>query len=372
MAWGGARATTPPQYSGTEREPFYGVHQAGIATRPQAHATLIGLDLADSVDRVRLAGLLKVWTTDAARLTQGKPTLSSTEPEMTPLPSRLTVTVGFGPGVFTATGLEDRAPSWLRPLPPFAVDRLDAAWAQTDLLLQLCGDDPLSIAHAQRELLKNVRTLVQVQWVQTGFRRARGSEPSNTTMRNLMGQVDGTVNLNPAIDFDTAVWDDGARQPWLAGGTSMVLRRIRMDLDTWDELDRPARELTIGRNLSNGAPLTGTREDDEPDMKATDAFGIPVMPPGSHVARARPAHVGERFFRRAYNYDDPPLPGELSNSGLIFATFQRDVDAQFLPVQQRLAEHDALNQWTTPIGSAVYAIAPGVQEGTYLGSTLLG
>ena len=30
-------------------------------------------------------------------------------------------------------------------------------------------------------------------------------------MRNLMGQVDGTVNIAPGtVDFDRLVWDDGA------------------------------------------------------------------------------------------------------------------------------------------------------------------
>lgn len=61
----------------------------------------------------------------------------------------------------------------------------------------------------------------------------------------------------------------------------------------------------------------------------------------------------------------------MSNSGLIFASYQRDIDSRFLPVQQRLAEFDALNEWTTPIGSAVYVIPPGTAPGRYLGQTLL-
>ncbi|MFC9767953.1 Dyp-type peroxidase, partial [Rhodococcus jostii] len=81
-------------------------------------------------------------------------------------------------------------------------------------------------------------------------------------------------------------------------------------------------------------------------------------------------HNGERFHRRGYNYDDPPVIGEVSNSGLIFVSYQRDIDTQFLPVQRRLAEFDALNQWTTPIGSAVYAIPPGALPGGYLAQTL--
>lgn len=104
---------------------------------------------------------------------------------------------------------------------------------------------------------------------------------------------------------------------------------------------------------------------------AIDRFGIPVIPPFSHIARARHTHDGERIFRRAYNYDDPPAPGSVSNSGLLFASYQRDVLTQFLPIQRRLAEFDALNEWTTPIGSAVFAVLPGVVDDGYLGRSLL-
>ena len=40
-------------------------------------------------------------------------------------------------------------------------------------------------------------------------------------------------------------------------------------------------------------------------------------------------------------------------------------------MQQRLAEADALNEWITTIGSAVFAILPGVDDGEYLGQRLL-
>ncbi|MEV0945570.1 Dyp-type peroxidase [Rhodococcus sp. NPDC049939] len=363
------RAHTP-EYGGLT-EPFHGIHQSGIATSPQANAQFVGVDLREGTDRSTLSGLLKVWTEDAARLTRGEPALADTEPELASTPARLTITVGLGPGVFAAADTLDRQPAWLRPLPVFAIDRLDDnAWGQTDLLLQVCADDRVTVAHAVRVLIKNVRSLVTVRWSQRGFQHARRSRPEGTTMRNLMGQVDGTTN--PGTDeFDSLVWDDGSSHPWLAGGTSLVLRRIRMELDTWEEIDRHGRELTVGRTLDTGAPLTGTDEHDEPDFAATDRYGIPVIPPTSHIARARPTHDGERFHRRAYNYDDPPEPGQVSNSGLIFASYQRDIDSQFLPVQERLAQIDALNEWTTPIGSAVYAIPPGAAPGRYIGQTLL-
>ncbi|SNQ49443.1 hypothetical protein FRACA_3300004 [Frankia canadensis] len=37
-----------------------------------------------------------------------------------------------------------------------------------------------------------------------------------------------------------------------------------------------------------------------------------------------------------------------------------------------LAELDLLNEWVTPIGSAVFAIPPGCAAGGFVGETLLG
>ncbi len=368
IGWGAAgfpRAAPEPD-AAADVVAFHGPHQAGIATPPPAHVAFTGFDLAPGVERADIIGLLRIWTDDAHRLTQGDPALADTEPELAASPARLTITVGFGPGLFTAAGIPDRSPSWLRPLPAFPIDRLDPAYTGADLVLQICAEEATTVAHATRVLAKHVRSLVRVRWVQRGFRDA----PPGRTPRNLMGQLDGTVGI-AAADFDRLIWDDGAKTPWLAGGTGLVLRRIAMDLDTWDELDTDGRELTVGRRISDGSPLTGTGEHDEPDLAAVDRNGIPVIPPGSHIARARHTHDGERFLRRGFNYDEPPAPGQVSNSGLLFVAYQRDVDTQFLPVQRRLAEFDALNEWTTPIGSAVFVIPPGVPgPGHYVGEPL--
>lgn len=366
LAFTGDRPTETPAAAITE--PFHGTHQAGIETDAQSQVVFVAFDLRPGTDRDDIIGILKIWTDDAARLTDGRPALGDTEPELAQRPARLTVTAGLGPAIFTVAGLEHRRPSWLRPLPPFPIDRLESTWSDGDLLLQICADEATTVSHAVRVLCKSVASLVAVRWVQRGFRNAA----PGATPRNLMGQVDGTVNIASAsTDFTRLVWDDGAAQPWLAGGTSLVLRRIAMKLDTWDEIDPEGRELTVGRTIATGAPLTGTREFDEPDFAAVNAHGIPVIPESSHIARAHHTHDGERFLRRGYNYDDAPGPGQTSNSGLLFAAYQRDVDTQFLPVQQRLAEFDALNVWTTPIGSAVFVIPPGVRSpGGYLGQSL--
>jgi dye decolorizing peroxidase len=184
--------------------------------------------------------------------------------------------------------------------------------------------------------------------------------------------VDGTVNPQPGSDdFEGVVWADESAG-WLAGGTTMVVRRIQFDLDGWDAVDRRDRELAIGRRLSDGAPLTGGDEHTPADFDATDASGLPTIPEFAHIRRARPVRPEQRFLRRGYSYDEPAAStSEISDSGLIFCSFQADVGRQFIPVQRRLAELDLLNTWTTPIGSAVFAIVPGVQDGDWLGSSLL-
>jgi dye decolorizing peroxidase len=371
---GNAQSATALDGFGSRTEPFFGVHQSGVATPPQAHALFVGLNLTPQFGRSprdTLAAVLRLWSADAARLTQGTPALADTEPELARRPARLTVTVGLGPSVFDRCGLEHRRPSSAAELPTFTTDRLEPRWCGGDLLLQICADDPVVIAHASRVLLKNVRAMTSHRWRQSGFRNAHGSDASGGSMRNLMGQVDGTANVHDPAGFDRNVWDAGADQPWFSGGTVLVLRRIRAEMDTWDELDRSSKELTVGRRLDTGAPLTGRLESDEPDLSAT-AEGIPVIPPNAHIALARHRTDNEQFLRRPYNFDDPPSVGQTTDSGLIFAAFQRNPATQFTPVQRRLAAADALNPWITTIGSAVFAILPGAPDGGYIGQSLLG
>jgi dye decolorizing peroxidase len=370
---GAARSATAPTGFGSSVEPFHGPHQAGVATAPQAHALFLALDLRSDGSRSprdALAAVLRLWTADAARLTQGRPALADTEPELAEQPARLTVTVGLGPTAFDRTGLGRLRPPTATEPPAFRTDRLDPRFCGGDLLLQICADDPVAVSHASRVLLKNVRAMATQRWRQRGFRNAHGADASGGTMRNLMGQLDGTANLHDQAAFDRLVWDGGEAQRWFAGGTVLVLRRVRAEMDTWDELDRNSKELVVGRRLDTGAPLTGRHETDEPDLTAT-AGGIPVIPPNSHVALARHRNDGEQFLRRPYNYDDPPPADRTTDSGLLFAAYQRDPATQFVPVQQRLAEGDALNEWTTTVGSATFAVLPGIAEGEYLGQELL-
>ncbi|MDY5785747.1 Dyp-type peroxidase [Corynebacterium sp.] len=342
---------------------FDGEHQAGVDTPTQASINLVGFDLKEGVDKRAVVRLMRVWTEDARALCSGRAPLGGLEPEMSEWPANLTITVGFGERIFdiAAPGAK---PAWLHDIPALTRDELRPEWSQTDLVLQICSDDPVMCAWAMRHMTRSGMDYARTTWVQQGFMNAFGAIPKGRTPRNLFGQVDGTVNPRSADAYAEQVWID--EPAGMAGSTSMVVRRIAMNLDTWELLDRPSREQAIGRSLVDGAPLTGGDEFTAPDMDATDDYGLPVIDRGSHMARAMPPadHPEQRFKRRPYNYNLPPEPGSehLSNAGLIFIAYQRNPDIQFTPVLQRLDASDRLNAWITHIGSAVYWVPPGTRD----------
>jgi dye decolorizing peroxidase len=369
-----AAAPTPvtvPTAAGTETVAFHGRHQAGITTAPvQAHAAFVALDLRPGTDAAGVARLLRLLTDDAERLTGGSPPLGAEDPEPAELPSRLTVTFGFGPGLFDAIGRAALCPAVVRALPAFATDRLDPRWCGGDLLLQVCSDDPLPLSYAVRRLVRDARSAATVRWTQHGFGPARGSEPPGTTPRNLFGQRDGSKNPEPGAELDGAVWvRDGP--DWLVGGSMLVLRRIRMDLDVWDDFGRAGKELSVGRQLGSGAPVTGGSEFDEVDPLALDDSGSAAVPGAAHALRAKARTPAERMLRRAFSYDDGPSADGVPEAGLLFAAYQADAATAFVPVQARLAESDVLNLWVSHTGSATFVVPPGCRPGEFVGQRLL-
>ncbi|MFN8073965.1 MAG: Dyp-type peroxidase [Kineosporiaceae bacterium] len=366
-----AGAQAPPGASATVA--FHGRHQPGVTTLPaQSHAHFVALDLRRGSTRADLLRLMRLLTDDAARLMEGRSPLAADEPELAGLPSRLTVTVGFGAGVFDLLERGADCPPVVRDMPAFATDRLEERWSGGDVLLQVCADDPVPVSFAIRRLVRDAREVATVRWSQRGFGPARGSEPFGTTPRNLMGQRDGSANPRPGAEADAVVWAGEQAPDWYRDGTTLVLRRIRMDLDTWDDLDRFTKEIAIGRRLSDGTPLTGGDEFAVPDPTATGADGLPVLDPKTHAVLARHRDASERMLRRGYSYDDGPGPDGRVDAGLLFAAFQPDAAAAFVAVQRRLAAADALNTWTTHVGSAAFVIPPGCAPGEVLGQSLIG
>ncbi|EFL24762.1 tat-translocated enzyme, partial [Streptomyces himastatinicus ATCC 53653] len=230
-----ATRNTPSPLSsvGSTTVPFHGKHQAGITTPLQAHGHLIAFDLAPGANRKQAAALLRRWSRTARELTEGKAPADDTGIALDAGPSSLTVTFGFGRSFFAKAGLKDRLPQALAPLPDFASDALDAKRSNGDLWIQIGANDGLVAFHALRALQREAGEVARLRWQMNGFNRTPGATGHPMTVRNLMGQVDGTNNPKPEEpDFDRRIFVPDKGDPaWMAGGSYAVVRRVRMLLD---------------------------------------------------------------------------------------------------------------------------------------------
>ena len=350
-------------------EEFFGKHQNGIELELQTFTNFVAFDINADVDKAAMLRWMSVLTDNFARLSIGKPVLADAQPQLALGPARLTFTVGFGPSLFKKLGLENKAPDSFKNLPSFKIDKLQSEYSEGDVLIQVSSDDPVVLSHAVRAIVRDSMAFATVRYSQQGFSNAQGVSPSGTRQRNLMGQVDGTDN--PALnssDFKRIVWIENGPD-WAVGGTILVLRRIAMHLDTWDRLGRTDKESVIGRNLANGAPLGKTYETDVPDFEQRSKSGLTVIPQFAHIRRATPSNPNERFFRRPFNYEVGVSAEGTPDVGLLWTAYMRNME-QYIPVQTRLAGFDLLNQWTTPIGSSVFAIASGIKPGEIIAEKL--
>jgi len=370
---------------GTGSVPFYGEHQAGIATPAQDRLHFAAFDLVDP-SPTALRELLQEWSAAAAEMTAGQMVGDANSVQLAPpddtgetvglLPSRLTVTFGFGPRLFErrSLGLAGKRPAALRGIPPLPADELNAGESGGDLCVQACSDDPQVAFHAVRNLARIGRGTVVMRWSQLGFGRTASTSRSQETPRNLMGFKDGTANIKAEDKeaMDRFVWVGSEGPAWMRGGTYLVARRIRMLLEIWDRSPLADQERTIGRDKYRGAPLGGSEEFEPLDLEA-QKDGRPVIPVDAHVRLASAsANDGERILRRGYSFTDgvDESLGELE-AGLFFISFQRDPD-QFVTIQRRLGSLDSLNEYIKHVGSAVFAIPPGARSSGYVGETLLG
>ena len=283
-------------------------------------------------------------------------------------PGHLTVTIGYGPSLFDDRfGLADRRPEALRELPGFLGDDLDPARSGGDIVIQACSDDPQVAVHAVRNLVRLGFGVVSVRWSQLGFGRTSSTSQAQVTPRNMFGFKDGTANIKSedTAALDEHVWVAPADVPgaaaWLAGGSYLVARRIRMHIEIWDRTPLMEQEQIVGRDKKVGAPLGRKAEFDEPDFAAPGTDGEPRIPVTAHVRLAHHSTLGGvRILRRGYNFTDGTDGQGHLDAGLFFLAFMRDVHRQFVPMQRALARSDVMNEYIEHTGSAVFACPPGL------------
>jgi deferrochelatase/peroxidase EfeB len=386
--FGIARASEPDAAEAAAATvPFYGPHQAGIGTAAQDRLAFAAFDVTTR-DAGELARLLGSWAAAAAELTRGRPIGAvQTSPHAPPIDTgeamglsaaRLTITVGFGPSLFDDRfGVASDRPAALAEIPPLPGDALQPARSGGDLCVQACADDPTVAFHAIRNFARLARGTAVMRWSQLGFGRTSSTSSAQQTERNLLGFKDGTNNIKAedAAAMSRYVWvGKDTDQAWMAGGSYLVARRIRMLIESWDTDFLADQERVFGRSKTSGAPLTGRHEFDPVDLAAT-RDGAPVIPPDAHIRLAAPAsNGGQRILRRGYSYTDGIDPDTgLLDAGLFFLCFQRDPRRQFVPIQRRLGRFDALNEYIRHTGSALFAVPPGLSgPGDWWGRSLFG
>jgi deferrochelatase/peroxidase EfeB len=368
---------------------FLGPHQAGIATAQQSHTYFMAFDLI-AAKRDEVADLLRAWTEMAARLTAGQTARPMGADLAAPGadsadalgldPAQLTMTFGFGAGLFTKEGVDRyglaaRRPEALIDLPRFNGDQLVPAASGGDLSVQACANDPQVAFHAVRQLATRAYGVADVRWAQSGFL----SKPANGgTPRNLMGFIDGTQR---PTDLRKIVWAGDEAPAWMRGGTYLVTRRIRMALEHWDRTNVSFQEQTMGRHKYSGAPLGLKAETDPLRLERNDKDGNPIIPENAHVRLANAAtNDGAQILRRGYSYNDgvnftaerwPPWrQGMEYDSGLFFLCYQRDPRTGFARIFANMAKFDMLNQFVTHVGGGLFACPPGARPGEFIGQSL--
>ncbi|MDA4894817.1 iron uptake transporter deferrochelatase/peroxidase subunit [Streptomyces sp. MS2A] len=363
---------------------FFGAHQAGITTPVQDHLHFASFDMMPRADRDDLIALLQDWSYAASRMTQGLE-VSATgavggSPEAPPddtgeaqgLPaSHLTITIGFGPTLFENEegdrfGIADRRPAELQRLPAFLGDDLDPARSDGDLCVQACADDPQVAVHAIRNLSRIAFGRARLRWSQLGFGKTSRTSSDQATPRNLFGFKDGTANIlaDDRAALEAHVWVGREDEPsWMVGGSYLVARRIAMLIETWDRVRLAEQDRIIGREKGSGAPLSGGDEFTAP------SFASAAIDAHAHVSLAHPTrNDGIRILRRGYNYVDGNNELGRLDAGLFFLSYQRS-PAQFVSLQRRLST-DLLNEYIRHVGSGIWAIPAGPDEGSFVGAAL--
>lgn len=383
-------------------EPFWGQHQSGVLTPPQHQIYFAAFDLTTK-KREDVISLLKAWTAAAARLTQGQtaqpldsglslaappaPAAEATQGSdayeaLDPAqmsadsgetigmsPARLTLTFGFGAGLFVKDGkdrygLASQRPDALVDMPRFAGDQLEEQRTGGDLCVQACAEDPQVAFHAVRQLARIAEGVAVLRWVQLGYRPSTGE-------RHLLGFSNGKGNPNPD-DVDAmskAVWAGDEAPAWMRGGTYIVTRRIRFAIEHWDHMPASFQEQAIGEGKYTKTPPSHATQAAGSEDEAIRSH-LKIVGPGAHS-----------ILRRSFSYNDgmdfvserwPPWRQGLEyDAGMFFICYQRDPRTGFIPMFSQMAKYDVqLNQFWTHVGSGLFAIPAGAAQGEYIGQRL--
>ena len=382
-----------------QSEPFWGEHQGGIATRRQLNMYFAAFDVV-TTNRADVVKLLKAWTAAAARMAQGETAqpmenglqlavapatnnasgdnaYETPDPSTMPAdtgeaiglpPARLTVSFGFGAGLFVKDGkdrfgLASRRPEAFVDMPKFANDQMIEGHTDGDLAVEACADDPQVAFHDVRQLARIGEGVVQIRWVQTGY--------WPTEHRHLLGFPAEAMGVTPddAEAMNDSVWVGADGPDWMRGGTYQVVRRIRFALEHWDHMPIVYQEKAIGE-------MKHSHPDVDTNAPVTDADGEEI-PSHLHIVGPR----SDTMLRRSFSYNDganviaerwPPWRQAMEyDAGMFFICYQNNPREGFIGLYDKMSKYDVmLNQFWTHVGSGLFACPSGAKPGEYIGQRL--
>ena len=288
-------------------------------------------------------------------------------------PSDLTITVGFGASLFDGRfGLADRIPRQLVRMPDFRNDRIQAALAHGDLLLQICATDEASCIHALRYLMLGTRGSLVVRWLIHGFQQRPGGTVEHggtpATRRNLLGFKDGTANPlagRPRADGRARLGRPGPGRAGLGGRGHATWSRGRSACSS-SAGTAPRSASRRRSSVGPSGPARPSARRARTTIRPTATIRTATRDPARRPYPARqPADArrpqANRILRRGYSYSRGFDDAGLLDEGLFFVAFQRDLERGFVTVQNRLAG-EPLEEYIQPVGGGYFFAPPGTQR----------
>ena len=263
--------------------------------------------------------------------------------------------LGLSPGIFDSLAVPRSRPRQLVEMERFPGDVVVAERSGADLILQVSGTDGPRAGARLDELLDGVDGFART-WSATLVREESEFTGGRALNRNVFDFTEGFANPSVSDGADrVALVGAGADEPrWFRGGSYLAVRVLEVSHTLWDAEDVAVHESAVGRR-SDGTWLDGAAADGEPDF-AADPHGE-ITPLDSHVRLANPrdGSPAPAMLRRSWTYADDPAADRAA--GLLFMSFQADLDSGFRRAQHRLGS-DRLARYALATGGGYFAVPP--------------
>ncbi|MBB5351623.1 deferrochelatase/peroxidase EfeB [Haloferula luteola] len=237
---------------------------------------------------------------------------------------RVTVTIGFGTGLFLSAhgddrfGLRHKKPKWLREMPKTEVDDFEPSEFISDLVVIIASDadqvnDSLLMElHDGRwhdpKTKKPDKRLTYKRSV-SGYQRL--------DYRDHLRVADGAANLtnvNGDIDKLVFIRPEDMEPAWCVDGSYLLWKEIQLDRPLFESMTPEEQSGIIGRNVENGDIIPGK------------GHILKVQPRrGDHQDILGVRDEERRFLRRGYIFigNDTPVV-----AGRLFFSYMRSLEKQ--------------------------------------------